>query len=202
MIGYVRGTVSHLVVDHCFIDVQGIGYRIFIAQSTRQKITVGAVISLFTYMYVREDALLLYGFYTQDEYDLFLQLTSITGIGPKVAMGILSAIDPQQFRIAISQKNISILTKLPGIGKKTAERMILELKDKIGLLSKEDSIENPLSGGTATASDAIDEALQALLALGYNQNEILPILKKIQKNGNSVEELLKLALREFMGGNR
>lgn len=202
MIGYVRGTVSHLVVDHCFIDVQGIGYRIFIAQSTRQKITVGAVISLFTYMYVREDALLLYGFYTQDEYDLFLQLTSITGIGPKVAMGILSAIDPQQFRIAISQKNISILTKLPGIGKKTAERMILELKDKIGLLSEEDSIENPLSGGTVTASDAIDEALQALLALGYNQNEILPILKKIGKNGNSVEELLKLALREFMGGNR
>ena len=202
MIGYVRGTVSHLAIDHCFVDVQGIGYRIFIAQSTRQKVSVGAVVSLFTYMYVREDALLLYGFYTQDEYNLFLQLMSITGIGPKVAMGILSAIDPQQFRIAISQKNIGILTKLPGIGKKTAERIILELKDKIGIITEEDLIEEHVSSATALPSDAIDEVLQALLALGYSQGEILPIIKKIGKKGQSVEELLKLALREFMGGNR
>jgi Holliday junction DNA helicase RuvA len=202
MIGYVRGTVSHLAIDHCFVDVQGIGYRIFIAQSTRQKISVGAVVSLFTYMYVREDALLLYGFYTQDEYNLFLQLMSITGIGPKVAMGILSAIDPQQFRIAISQKNIGILTKLPGIGKKTAERIILELKDKIGIITEEDLMEEHVSSATALPSDAIDEVLQALLALGYSQGEILPIIKKIGKKGQSVEDLLKLALREFMGGNR
>ena len=202
MIGYVRGTVSHLAVDHCFIDVQGIGYRVFIAQSTRQKITIAAVVSLFTYMYVREDALMLYGFYTQDEYDLFLQLTSISGIGPKVAMGILSAIDPQQFRLAISQKNMGILTKLPGIGKKTAERVILELKDKIGLITEDDLNENYISGVSVSTGDVIEEALQALLALGYNQNEIMPVLKKIEKNGHSVEELLKLALREFMGGNR
>ncbi len=202
MIGYVRGTVSHLAVDHCFIDVQGIGYRVFIAQSTRQKITIAAVVSLFTYMYVREDALMLYGFYTQDEYDLFLQLTSISGIGPKVAMGILSAIDPQQFRIAISQKNIGILTKLPGVGKKTAERVILELKDKIGLITEDDLNGDHISGVSVSTGDVIEEALQALLALGYNQNEIMPVLKKIEKNGHSVEELLKLALREFVGGNR
>ncbi|AJQ27837.1 Holliday junction branch migration protein RuvA [Pelosinus fermentans] len=202
MIGYVRGTVSHLAVDHCFIDVQGIGYRVFIAQSTRQKITIAAVVSLFTYMYVREDALMLYGFYTQDEYDLFLQLTSISGIGPKVAMGILSAIDPQQFRLAISQKNIGILTKLPGVGKKTAERVILELKDKIGLITENDLNEDYISGVSVSTGDVIEEVLQALLALGYNQNEIMPVLKKIEKNGHSVEELLKLALREFMGGNR
>jgi Holliday junction DNA helicase RuvA len=202
MIGYVRGTVSHLAVDHCFIDVQGIGYRVFIAQSTRQKITISAVVSLFTYMYVREDALMLYGFYTQDEYDLFLQLTSISGIGPKVAMGILSAIDPQQFRLAISQKNIGILTKLPGVGKKTAERVILELKDKIGLITENDLNEDSISGVSVSTGDVIEEVLQALLALGYNQNEIMPVLKKIEKNGHSVEELLKLALREFMGGNR
>ncbi len=202
MIGYVRGTVSHLAVDHCFIDVQGIGYRVFIAQSTRQKITIAAVVSLFTYMYVREDALMLYGFYTQDEYDLFLQLTSISGIGPKVAMGILSAIDPQQFRLAISQKNMGILTKLPGIGKKTAERVILELKDKIGIVTEDDLNEDYISVISLSTGDVIEEALQALLALGYNQNEIMPVLKKIEKNGLSVEELLKLALKEFMGGNR
>lgn len=190
MIGYIRGNVSHLAADLCFIDVQGIGYRIFIAQSTRQKLALGAVVSLFTYMHVREDALMLYGFYTQDEYDLFLQLTSISGIGPKVAMGILSSIDPQQFRLAISQKNIGILTKLPGIGKKTAERVILELKDKIGVIT-EDQNANPMTDIPVPAGDAMNEALQALLALGYNQNEITPILKKIAQHEHSVEELIR-----------
>ena len=197
MIGYVKGTVSHLVADHCFIDVQGIGYRVFVASATRQKLSVGKVATLFTHMHVREDAILLYGFYTQDEYDLFLTLLSINGIGPKVAMGILSAIDPNQFRIAISTKNLGMLTKLPGVGKKTAERMILELKDKIGVLADEGTIETDALGASG---DIVDEAIQALLALGYNQNEIIPIVKKVGKNAQSVEDLIKLALREFSRG--
>ena len=200
MIGYVRGIVSHLLVDHCFIDVQGIGYRVFIASSTRQKLSVGVVSSLFTYMHVREDAILLYGFSTQDEYDLFLNLMSINGIGPKVAMGILSAIDPNQFRVAISQKNITILTKLPGIGKKTAERMILELIDIIGVITDEESNENNIPVGNNVTGDIVDEALQALLALGYTQSEIMPIVKKLGNSSKSVEELIKLALREFSRG--
>jgi len=198
MIGYVRGTVSHILTDHCLIDVQGIGYRVCIATATRQKLIIGKVSSLFTHMHVREDAILLYGFYTQDEYDLFLTLTSINGIGPKVAMGILSAIDPNQFRIAISTKNIATLTKLPGIGKKTAERMMLELKDKIGLVTDEQSTQDYV---TTVSGDMIDEGVLALLALGYNQNEIMPIVKKIGKNAQSVESLIKLALREFSRGN-
>lgn len=197
MIGYVRGAVSHMVTDHCFIDVQGIGYRVFITAATRQKLTVGKAATLFTHTHVREDAILLYGFYTQDEYDLFLTLLSINGIGPKVAMGILSAIDPQQFRIAISTQNIGILTKLPGVGKKTAERMILELKDKIGVLVAEDTIEADV---TIATGNLVDEAIQALLALGYSQNEIIPIVKKIGKETQSVEVLIKLALREFSRG--
>ena len=197
MIGYVKGTVSHLVADHCFIDVQGIGYRVFVASATRQKLSVGKVATLFTHMHVREDAILLYGFYTQDEYDLFLTLLSINGIGPKVAMGILSAIDPNQFRIAISTKNLGMLTKLPGVGKKTAERMILELKDKIGVLADEGTSEADALGASG---DIVDEAIQALLALGYNQNEIIPIVKKVGKNAQSVEDLIKLALREFSRG--
>lgn len=197
MIGYVRGAVSHIVTDHCFIDVQGIGYRVFVAAATRQKLSVGKVATLFTHMHVREDAIFLYGFYTQDEYELFLTLTSINGIGPKVAMGILSAIDPNQFRLAISTKNIGILTKLPGVGKKTAERMILELKDKIGVLADEDMNKADLIDASG---DIVDEAIQALLALGYNQNEIIPIIKRIGKNAQSVEEIIKLALREFSRG--
>lgn len=198
MIGYVRGIVSHILTDHCLIDVQGIGYRVFITATTRQKLNVGKVSSLFTHMNVREDAILLYGFYTQDEYGLFLTLISINGIGPKVAMGILSAIDPQQFRIAIGTNNIATLTKLPGIGKKTAERMMLELKDKIGVISNEESTGTQIA---TVSGDIVDEAIQALLALGYNQNEIIPIVKKIDTNAQSVESLIKLALREFSRGN-
>jgi len=198
MIGFVRGTVSHILIDHCLIDVQGIGYRVFIAAATRQKLIVGKVSSLFTHMNVREDAILLYGFYTHDEYDLFLTLISINGIGPKVAMGILSAIDPNQFRIAISTKNLATLTKLPGIGKKTAERMILELKDKIGIITDEELGSDQV---TIVTGDVVDETIQALLALGYNQHEIMPIVKKIGKNAQSVEALIKLALREFGRGN-
>lgn len=197
MIGYLKGTITHLVVDHCFIDVQGVGYRVFIAGTTRQKLSIGKVCSLFTHMYVREDAMLLYGFYTEDEYDLFLTLTSINGIGPKVAMGILSAIEPKQFCLAISTKNIGLLTKLPGIGKKTAERMILELKDKIGLITDENAVEADVS---LTSGDIVDEGIQALIALGYNQNEIMPIVKRIGKDAQSVESLIKLALREFSRG--
>lgn len=197
MIGYVRGIISHILVDHCFVDVQGLGYRVYIAGSTRQKLVVGKVTTLFTHMHVREDAMLLYGFYTQDEYDLFLILVSINGIGPKVAMGILSAIDPNQFRIAISTKNMGILTKLPGIGKKTAERMMLELKDKIGAITEEEATEANVA---VIASDMIDEAILALVALGYNQNEIIPVVKRIGKNAQSVEALIKLALREFIKG--
>jgi len=197
MIGYLRGTISHILADHCFVDVQGVGYRVFIAGATRQKLVVGKISSLFTHMHVREDAMLLYGFYTQDEYELFLILMSINGIGPKVAMGILSAIDPNQFRIAISTKNIAILTKLPGIGKKTAERMILELKDKIGLLGEDEIAEGAI---LTVSGDMMDEATQALMALGYSQNEIMPIITKLSKNAQSVESVIKLALREFSRG--
>jgi Holliday junction DNA helicase RuvA len=196
MIGYVRGTVAHLFTDYCFIDVQGVGYRVFIAGSTRQKLVLGTVASLFTYLQVREDALLLYGFYTQDEYELFLQLISVTGIGPKVALGVLSAISPNDFRRAVSQKNMIILTKLPGIGKKTAERLILELKDKMGILTESEGTDDFVSDETSTASEVAAEGLQALLSLGYSQSEIVPVLQKIG-NTQTVEELIKLALKEF-----
>ena len=104
MIGYLKGTITHLVTDHCFIDVQGVGYRVFIPGATRQKLSIGKVSSLFTHMHVREDAILLYGFYTEDEYDLFLTLTSINGIGPKVAMGFYLLLIPNNFVWRLVQK--------------------------------------------------------------------------------------------------
>ncbi|MDF2929277.1 Holliday junction branch migration protein RuvA [Anaerospora sp.] len=199
MIGYIKGQVSHLFSDFCFVDVQGVGYRVFVPNSTRQKLSTGMTVVLFTHLNVREDAMLLYGFITQEEYELFLHLISVTGIGPRVALGILSAANPEGFRLAVSQKNISMLTKIPGIGKKTAERLILELQDKLGAGGQAE----PAAGQAVIspmADDVQAQALQALVALGYNQGEIAPIMRKAGSDVKSVEDLIKLALREFGGG--
>ena len=121
MIGYLRGKVTHLLTDYCLLDVQGVGYRVFVAGSTRNHLRLGEEAMLFTHLSVREDAMLLYGFYSQQEYDLFQLLISVSGVGPKVALGILSAITVESLCRAIQQKQASVLTKLPGIGKKSAE---------------------------------------------------------------------------------
>ncbi|HWR45372.1 Holliday junction branch migration protein RuvA [Sporomusa sp.] len=204
MIGYVKGIVTHLFTDYCFVDVQGIGYRLFIPNSTRQKLAVGQSTTLFTYLNVREDALTLHGFHTQEEYELFLSLISVSGIGPKVAAGILSAITPQNFRAAISANNATMLTKLPGIGKKTAERIILELKDKIGIGNEFNvSVAGLQAPDTSLQGDIMQEAMQALAALGYNHAEIIPVIKRVYERENkehaelSLEQLIRLTLKEF-----
>lgn len=200
MIGYVRGEVSHLFPDSCFVDVQGVGYRLHISAATRQKLVAGESATLYTYLNVREDALMLYGFYATDEYDMFLQLIGVTGIGPKVALGILSAVSPDGFRLAVSQKNLGILTKIPGIGKKTAERLILELKDKIGEAKGAGEEIGGQAGWIAPTDDVQSQALMALLALGYSQGEIQPVLRKVAGKAQTVEEAIKLVLREMASG--
>jgi Holliday junction DNA helicase RuvA len=197
MIGFLRGTITHLFSEYCFIDVQGVGYRVFIPASTRQELAVNASVTLLTYLNVREDALLLFGFYTNEEYELFQHLISVNGVGPKVALGVLSAITPNDFRLAVSQKNAALLTRIPGIGKKTAERIILELKDKIGLPDDAGALAKLESGSVAVAGDAVTEALQALLALGYSQGEVAPVVAKLAADGQTAQELIKLTLREF-----
>ena len=200
MIGYVRGEVSHLFPDSCFVDVQGVGYRLHISAATRQKLVAGESATLYTYLNVREDALMLYGFYATDEYDMFLQLIGVTGIGPKVALGILSAVSPDGFRLAVSQKNLGILTKIPGIGKKTAERLILELKDKIGEAKGAGEEIGGQAGWIAPTDDVQSQALMALLALGYSQGEIQPVLRKVAGKAQTVEEAINLVLREMASG--
>lgn len=196
MIGYVRGTLSHLFDEYCLIDVQGIGYQVYVAALTRDKLAIGKEVSLFTYLNVREDALTLFGFYAQEEYDLFLKLISVTGIGPRLALGILSVIQPQAFIWAISQKNLTVLTKIPGIGKKTAERMILELKDKFSVNGDAECADGE-QDSIASTSNSSQEALAALTALGYTQGEVLPIIRKNVQNAATTEDLIKLALKDL-----
>ena len=116
MIGYLHGRVTHLLPEYCLLDVHGVGYRVFIASSTRSRLHIGEEALLFTYLSVREDALLLYGFYSQEEYNIFQLLISVSGIGPKVALGILSGITVDRLCQAISNKQSAVLTKLPGAG--------------------------------------------------------------------------------------
>ncbi|WP_297037585.1 Holliday junction branch migration protein RuvA [uncultured Dialister sp.] len=198
MIGYIRGKVTALFKDSCFLEAGGIGYRIFISDKTRQKLTNGEEAKLLTYMAVREDAILLYGFLGEEEYSLFLLLISISKIGPKVAMGILSSMTPSAFVGAVKTQNVSRLTKLPGIGKKTAERLLVELKDKVGAFSVETISDGGSELAPSTEADPVTgEAVKALMSLGYEMDEITPVLQKLSGSYDNVSKLVSAALREF-----
>lgn len=195
MIGFLRGRVAHLLADCCLLDVGGVGYRVYIASATRSRLHMGEEAMLFTHLSVREDALTLYGFYSQEEYDIFQQLISVSGIGPKVALGILSAISVDKLCAAIHGQQLTVLTKLPGIGKKSAQRLILELKDKIaagsGDIAADDVSDMPVVG-----DDTISEATAALISLGYSQAEIDPVMRRAGE-GMDAAALIRFALSEF-----
>lgn len=195
MIGYIKGTVTTFEKQACFVEISGIGYRIFISDIDKEKLRVGENIKLYTYMAVREDAIQLYGFIEKESYDLFLILISVSKIGPKVAMGILSSIDINSFCNAIQKKSISVLTKLPGIGKKTAERLVLELKDKIAVSNVENVESDTESSTSGTVPE--NEAVMILKSLGYQEYEIMPVLKSIKKEFKDPMELVRAVLFEM-----
>jgi len=145
--------------------------------------------------------MLLFGFADQNDYELFMKLISVSGIGPKVALSILSAISAAEFCLAVAQKNLTLLTRIPGIGKKTAERLVLELKDKIGPVDNLDDGEFVGSKIEDTPVDDTQQIIQAMAALGYSQAEIMPVLRKVGKNHTSVEAAIKAVLREFARGS-
>lgn len=201
MIGYLKGVISHIFVNSCFIDVHGVGYRTYAPASTLDTLCVGQEAMLYTYMSVREDAIVLYGFATQDEYDLFMLLIGVNGVGPKVGLGILSAGTADSFRLAVHQKDIKSLTKMPGIGKKTAERIVLELQDKIGPVASEDAGAADLGNSAAPGlSDILAETLAALTSLGYSEQEVLPVAESHLAGCTTVEQLLKETLKALGSG--
>lgn len=201
MIGYLKGVISHIFVNSCFIDVHGVGYRTYAPASTLDTLCVGQEAMLYTYMSVREDAIVLYGFATQDEYDLFMLLIGVNGVGPKVALGILSAGTADSFRLAVHQKDIKGLTKMPGIGKKTAERIVLELQDKIGTVASEDAGAADRGNSAAPGlSDILAETLAALTSLGYSEQEVLPVAESHLAGCTTVEQLLKETLKALGSG--
>lgn len=198
MIGYIKGSISAIFKDSCFIEAGGIGYRVFISEKTRNRLDIGREAKLLTYMAVREDAISLYGFLYQEEYDLFLLLLSISKIGPRLALGILSSMEPAHFISAVRRKDVQALTKLPGIGKKTAERLLVELADKVKGFSGDEDF--PVQEKTAVEEGMAGEAAKALMALGYETEEFAPILSRLAASQPSVSALVGAVLRELARG--
>lgn len=165
MIAYVRGVLDHKEPNRVVVDVNGIGYEIFVPLSTYQKLpAVGGQVKLFTHHRVREDAMNLYGFLSAEEKEIFEMVLSISGVGAKVALSILSAISVDEFRRSVAQSDMKTLTKIPGIGKKSAERMVLELKDKIGKVHIDERMMRILE------AESGNDAVSALLNLGVSQS--------------------------------
>jgi len=193
MIASIKGTLTDKSPTSVVIDIGGIGLQVLIPVSSLEGLgDIGDKVQLLTHLHVREDALQLYGFATLAERELFLSLISISGVGPKLAQSILSGITVEDFRLAVQQQNIAALSRVPGIGKKTAERLVVELKEKIGHLETD-------SRGLPVASSAAEEAIRALLSLGYRQQQAGMTVQKLLKEdaSMSVEELIRRSLREM-----
>lgn len=195
MIALVRGRLAYKAIDHVIIDVGGVGYRLFVPLSTFYSLPDSGEISLFTHTHVRDDALLLYGFLTLEEKELFVTLIAISGVGPKLAINILSHIPAADLKRAIVGSDINRLSGLPGIGKKTAERLVLELKDKI---RSSDGHSNP---GTTTQpgtprEELFSDVISALVNLGYKENQARKALDSMELAPDlPMEEALKGALK-------
>ncbi|GGF94636.1 Holliday junction ATP-dependent DNA helicase RuvA [Paenibacillus albidus] len=198
MIDFLRGPVVHLEAEYVVLDVQGVGYRVFCPNPYAFAKTEGPVM-IYIHYQTREDATLLFGFPTREEQRLFRKLIEVSGIGPRVALGILTGGTPDQLISAIYQENITFLTKLPGIGKKTAQRMILDLKDKLDGLSLA-SMQTGLFAVPQEEANVLpwQEARDGLKALGYTETELDRVWLTLKKDGEengTVDVLMKKALK-------
>lgn len=195
MFAYIKGSLEEKSTNYVVIDVGGIGYKIFMSNISINEIgELGKLVKVHTYYYVRENDVSLYGFLHHDELKMFELLLSVSGIGAKSAIAMLSNITPAGFACAIISNNVALLKKIPGIGPKTAQRIILELQDK--LKSEEELTKNDHQTEISFVPDTenVNEAMQALQILGYNKKEIDKAFEKIANTDVSVEELIKKGL--------
>jgi Holliday junction DNA helicase RuvA len=201
MIGQIRGIIVQKQPPQLIIDVHGVGYEIDAPMGTFYQLPdVGKEVILLTHFVVREDAQLLYGFYTQHERQLFRTLLKVNGVGPKMALTILSSASPDEFVRCVANNDTASLTRLPGVGKKTAERLVVEMRDKLKDWS------SPAAGEGAVLARAemqgrqqtFQDAVSALVSLGYKQPEAHRVVTKIDDGQSMSEELIRRALREMM----
>ena len=200
MIAFVRGTAVDMTENSVIVEAGGIGYEIYMTGTDLSQIHMGEEVKIHTYFNVREDAMQLYGFRSKDDLQMFKLLLGVNGVGPKAAVGVLAGITADELRFAILSDDVKTLSKAPGIGKKTAQKLILELKDKMKL---EDAFELKLAheqekavAGLGEISDGRQEAVEALVALGYSSTDALRAVRKVTDVApDDVEGLLKAALK-------
>ena len=200
MISYVRGELAAVEPKKAIVDVGGVGYGVYMPQQALSLLPQpGNEVKLYTYLNVKEDAMQLFGFLTKDDLEIFKLVIGVSGIGPKGGLNILSCMSPDELRFAIMSGDAKAISAAPGIGKKTAEKLILELRDKVDI---EDVLNNAAHGGDAERLQAEGaesgmqaEAVQALVALGYGNAESLRAVKKTSPDCQTVEDILKEALK-------
>ena len=204
MFYYLKGELAYCKSNICVIDCNGVGYQLTVSLNTSDKLLKkeGTIVKLYTHLAVREDGVELFGFSSIDERETFHNLTSVSGIGPKVALSILSHFTPDKLALAICTEDVKSIAKAPGIGPKTAARIVLELRDKISkeMISQDDSTTittgvRPAS--TTKVSKNLTEATEALMVLGYDKNTILNALGGIDTESTPVGEIVRLALKKI-----
>ena len=199
MYAYIKGTLSQLFPTHVVDETCGIGYEIQTPNSYRFQKYLEKEVQIYTSLIVREDAQLLYGFINEEEKEMFLSLIKVTGIGPKSALAILASSTPHEVKLAIENENDAYLTQFPGIGKKTARQIVLDLKGKVTITEEnsDDLLQTQVNGNEQ--NQIISEALLALQALGYSKRELTKVEKSLNKhNVNSVDEAVKIGLQTLV----
>lgn len=204
MIAFVRGTVAELSENRIILECGNIGYEIYMPENTiNGKIYIGEELKVHTYFHVREDVMQLYGFLSKDDLQMFRMLLGVNGIGPKAALGILSGLTPDELRFAVLADDVKTISKAPGVGKKTAQKLILELKDKLNLqeaisLKMEQIQAHSVPVSSNTEQDGRIEAVEALIALGYSNAEALHAVQSVPgAETQDAESLLKAALKNL-----
>ncbi|MCD7739556.1 MAG: Holliday junction branch migration protein RuvA [Lachnospiraceae bacterium] len=201
MYAYLRGQLASVWEDGIIVDVHDVGYRVLMSGASISSLPpVGEEVKIYTYTCVREDAFLLYGFLSQADLDIFKQCITVSGIGPKGGMAILSVMDADALRFAIISGDSKAISRAPGIGPKTAQRLILELKDKISVeeVLEQRALEGGTMGSGSFTSSNMQEAVEALTALGYSSSDALRAVKSVENAADmDVEALLKQALKHI-----
>lgn len=201
MISYIKGELAEIFDEYIVVETASIGYEIRVPMSVVNTLpSIGSDVKIYTYLYVREDALNLYGFLSKDDLTVFKLLITVNGIGPKGALGILSTITPDDLRFAVLSDDVKAISKAPGIGTKTASKLILELKDKLKLEDAfEQKLQNSIEGTNLNSSmDAKNEAIQALVALGYSNSDALKAVRQVNITEDmDVETILKQSLKKI-----
>ena len=200
MYSYIKGTLEETMEDKIVVDNHGIGYNINVPARVLDALApVGSEVKVYTYLNVKEDAFSLYGFLTKDDIKVFKLLLGVGGIGPKGALAILSVMSTDDLRFAVMGGDAKAIAKAPGVGGKTAQRVILELKDKLNIEDVFEEKDMPhVSGGVPETKTVKSEAVQALVALGYSSSEALSVLSKIEITEEmNVEDVLKAALKQM-----